>query len=346
MILARKSRGRKLLPMVKADAYGHDAAWVARTLWSDFRARKMIHGFGVATFEEAVDLREKLPKSSKKIPVIVFSDCAPYSDRWIRLCQTENFEPVLGDLRTFLEFQKRMGSLPESRRIPYHLEVNTGMNRLGIPVSSLKLVLLKPESVFTHFAESENPGSVLTQKQISRFNQVIQWKNRSFPESRIHFANSGAIWNARHYSFFDEMDLVRPGLSLYGIRPDQKFSNDGLRPVMTFAAPIIQKLFLEKGERVGYGGSYRAKNPKGEWVAALGAGYADGIFRSLANQENVLGMVSMDLITVKSTAKTKVGDWVVLWGEGLDPYLVAGRAKTIPYEITTRIGRRVEKIYE
>ena len=332
--------------MVKANAYGHDADWVAKTLWNDLASRKRLFGFGVATFSEALSLRNSLPKSAKKIPILVFSDCAPFSEEWIKLCQTHHFEPVLGELHTLLEFQKFFTSKPKAKKVSFHVEVNTGMNRLGIPVDSLKLLRLKPSSVFTHLAESENPGSKLTQKQITEFEKVILWKNQSSPETYLHFANSGAIWNSRAYPFFKKMNLVRPGLSLYGIRPYESAKNDQLQPVMNFEAPVIQKTFLEKGDRVGYGGTYQSTKKNGEWIATLGAGYADGVFRALANQDQILGKVSMDLISVSASAKTKVGDWITLWGKGVDPYAVAGRAQTIPYEITTRIGLRLKRVYE
>ena len=332
--------------MVKADAYGHDANWVSNTLWGNQEVRKKLFAFGVATFTEAISIRKTLPANAKRFPIVVFSDCAPFDQDWLSLCEKQNFEPVFSEIRSFLEFQKIQLSRPERKRVPFHLEVNTGMNRLGLPFDSLTLVELKPRSVFTHLAESENPKSALTIKQVGLFSQVISWKNERFPKTLIHFANSGAIWNTKHFSFAKEMDLVRPGLSLYGIRPDPRMKNHGLKPVMTFQAPVIQKTLLMNGDRVGYGGTYRSKNRNGEWVATLGAGYADGVFRALANQEQILGKVSMDLLTVKATAKTKIGDWVTLWGKGIDPYLVAGRANTIPYEITTRIGGRVRRVYE
>ena len=345
-ILARQSPKQLLLPMVKANAYGHGAAWVANVLWSHPATKKKIFGFGVATFAEAISLRRSLPKSSKKIPILVFSDCAPFSLEWVQLCRRENFEPVIGELHTLLGFQKYNTALSTKVQIPFHVEVNTGMNRLGIPVDSLKLLQIKPKSVFTHFAESENPTSKLTKKQITEFQKVIHWKNQNTPETLIHFANSGAIWNAKSYPFFKEMDLVRPGLALYGIRPFSAAKNNGLKAVMTLEAPVIQKTFLEKGDRVGYGGVYQSKKKHGEWVATLAAGYADGIGRALGNQGMILGKVSMDLTVVSANAKIKIGDWISFWGEGIDPYEVAACADTIPYEIVTRIGERVKRVYE
>jgi alanine racemase len=345
-VIAKKAGDQLLLPMVKADAYGHDASWVTSVLWKNASVQKKLFAFGVATFREALSIRQSLPSSANVLPIVVFSDCAPFSADWIKSCERNRFEPVFSDVRSFLEFQKAQTAKPQSKRLPFHIEVNTGMNRLGIPVESLGLVKLNPRSVFTHLAESESPNSELTLGQMRLFDQVISWKNEASPESSIHFANSGAIWNANVFSAFSRMDLVRPGLSLYGIRPDRKSRNDGLQPVMGFQAPVIQKTFLVKGDRVGYGGTYRSASTKGEWVATLGAGYADGVFRAMANQEKIVGKVSMDLITVKASAKTRIGDWITLWGSGIDPYEVADRAGTIPYEITTRIGGRVDRVYE
>ncbi len=332
--------------MVKADAYGHDAVWVSKVLWEDDFSRKKIEAFGVATFDEALILRKQLPAGSKKIPIMIFSDCAPFHPEWYTVCQNLNLEPVLSEIKIWANFEKYHLSQPVDRRIQFHIELNTGMNRLGMPMDSLSILKTPPKSVFTHLAESESPKSDLSLLQVKQIQQMMDWKNSHHPKSLIHFANSGAIWNSSKFSFFKAMDLVRPGLSLYGIRPFKRAKNDGLRPVMTFEAPVIQKTFLEKGDRVGYNGLYRSSKKTGEWVATLAAGYADGVFRSLANQDQILGKVSMDLITVRAKEKTQIGEWFSLWGEGVDPYQIAERAGTIPYEITTRLGGRVKRVYE
>jgi alanine racemase len=148
------------------------------------------------------------------------------------------------------------------------------------------------------------------------------------------------------------MDLARPGLSLYGIRPFQKAGEDGLKRVMRFSSRVLNRIHLEQGDRVGYGGTYVCKSAKGEWVGVIGAGYADGVFRSLSNRGIAvhgrkklpfIGRVSMDLSAVRIPSSVRVGDELVLWGDEVDPYEQADAAGTIPYEITTRIGTRVER---
>jgi alanine racemase len=341
-ILRSKVPALRLIPMVKADAYGHGAAWAARTLLRE----KGLHAFGVASFREAVELRLSLGDS--RTPIIVFSDSAPWTLEHSTLCVRYRLEPVLSEIESLLRFQ----SLKESRKVPYHVELNTGMNRLGIPVDSLSCVRLPPESVFTHLADADNPRSALTRKQIRGFEAALQGIRSRFPSALLHFANSSAIWNHRDFPLLREMDLARPGLSLYGIRPFERASEDGLKRVMRFSSRVLNRIHLEQGDRVGYGGTYVCKSRKGEWVGVIGAGYADGVFRSLSNRGIAvhgskklpfIGRVSMDLSAVRIPVSVRVGDELVLWGDEVDPYEQAGAAGTIPYEITTRIGTRVER---
>ncbi len=328
--------------MIKANAYGHGGAWAAEVLGS----QKNVLGFGLATFSEALEIRNH---SRTRKPLWVFSDSAPWTSDHLQLCERHNIEPVFSEIESLLRFQAMQGS----RKISAHVEVNTGMNRMGVPVESLSLIRFHPKSIFTHLAEAENPNSRLTIGQFSRFSEVVKWSRQKFPKTLIHFANSAAIWNAKSFPLFREMDLVRPGLSLYGVRPYDEAQEAGLRRVMTCKVSVINKIYLEKGDRVGYGGTYHCARKQGEWVATLGGGYGDGIFRALGGSQKssgiglyeksktkvkFLGRVSMDLCAVSASAKVGLGDSVVLWGDAIDPYEQAAAAGTIPYEIMTRIG--------
>ncbi len=349
-IIKRKVPYLKLLPMIKANAYGHGAQFVARTLMNE----KQLHGFGVATFEEAISVRECL--KSKALPILVFSDNAPWRVEQLNCCEKYGLQPVFSEIVSLLEFQKQK----YSKTVQAHIEVNTGMNRLGIPVDSLSLVRFAPASILTHLAEADLPASKLTRTQITNFEKVVAWRNERYAHTLLHFANSSTIWNAKQFPLLKETNLARPGLSLYGVRPFEKAKEDGLKRVMTFSAPILNRIFLERGDQVGYGGTYICKSVRGEWIAVLGAGYADGVMRSLSQKGmavypqsktkrvkvKFLGRVSMDLIAVQGTDEMKVGDYVTLWGNDIDPYVQANLAGTIPYELTTRVGERVERIYE
>jgi alanine racemase len=344
-VLASKAGGLGMLPMVKADAYGHGAVPAAKTLLKE----RNLRGFGVATFSEALELRRALGAS--RVPIWVFSDCAPFGTEQAQACLKHCLEPVFSEITSLLQFQR----LRESRRIRAHVEVNTGMNRLGIPPDSISLIRFYPGSVFTHLADAENPESPLTRQQLRRFSELLPVCRARFPAAQFHFANSAAIWNRSRLKLFNEMDLVRPGLSLYGIRPFERAPEAGLRRVMRLTARVLNRVFLEKGDRVGYGGTYVCRKAAGEWIAVVGGGYADGIFRSVSNQGvaylgskklRFRGRVSMDLSAIEGLPRMKIGDELELWGPRVDPYEQAGLAGTIPYEWTTRIGPRVERTYE
>jgi len=344
-ILSSKVPGLSLLPMVKADAYGHDALFCARALLKE----KKLHGFGVATFREAVALRKGL--GNPQLPIVVFSDSAPWTGEHSALCRKFRLEPVFSEITSLLTFQAE----PRSREVRAHVEVNTGMNRLGIPMESFSLVRFYPESVFTHLAEADLPADPLTRLQLRNFGVLLEEARARFPKALFHFSNSSAIWNHARFPLTREMQLARPGLSLYGIRPFKRARNDGLRRVMTLTAQVLNRIHLSRGDRVGYGGTYECTRARGEWISVIGGGYADGIFRSLGNRGiayhgakklRFRGRVSMDLSAVEGHSGVKIGDSLELWGDRVDPYEQAELAGTIPYEITTRIGSRLERVYD
>ena len=342
------AKNAKLIPMIKANAYGNGAVFAAQVLQKE----KGVAGFGVATFSEAMVIR-----NLSSLPILVFSDCAPWTDERLALCKKFDLEPVFSEIVSLLEFQRQ----PGSHSVAAHVEVNTGMNRMGIPVESLSLLRFPPKSVFTHLADADAPRSSLTLLQMKRFQDVVSLVRAKYPRTLLHFANSSAIWNAKDFPLFREMDLVRPGLSLYGVRPNRTAKDLGLKRVMTLKASVLNKIFIERGERVGYGGVYTSKKTNGEWIATLGAGYGDGIFRSLGQAQSgagasgigvyersgskvrLLGRVSMDLCAVEIPSRiaptVRMGDQVILWGDEIDPYEQADAADTIPYEIMTRIGQ-------
>ncbi len=335
-----RSGKKLLLPMLKANAYGHGAVQLA--LWLE--NHQNIAAIGVATFSEAMTLRDSGIRRSR---IIVFSDCAPWNEERATLCKHYRLEPVISANVALKEILSSVRC-----QVPFHLEVNTGMNRLGVDLKALSSIRTAPLSVFSHFAESDLPQSRFTKQQISGMTEALEFVRSKFPNTKVHFANSGGIAQTGKLKITDS-DWVRPGLSLYGMDPSPDVSIKGLRPVMTFEAPVLNSFQIEKGERVGYSGTYLAKTK--HWVATLGAGYADGIHRSLSNVGTValqrkimpiLGRISMDLTTIRCPKRLELGTYLEFWGEHNNAWKQAVRGGTIPYELFTSVSERVPKIYE
>ncbi len=343
-----------VIPMVKADAYGHGMLWAARELIP----LKQFYALGVATLEEGGALREGLGMRQRKTRIIVFSGAIPWNDEVGAYCEAHGLTPVIAADEDWTRF--RAGGW--TAKIPYELKFNTGMNRLGISMGALSKVrqdLSKlnaeehPQGVLTHLAAGEKPDHPLTREQFRRFQSIRAELAEVVPGARFHIANSSAIWNTKHYGLEEISDLVRPGLSLYGVAPWADAPARGLEPVMTLETRVMRIHALKAGESIGYGATYTAAAAQS--VAVLPAGYADGWVRCLSNsgrvmlggnEERVLGIVSMDLSAISATPRTKIGDSVELLGPSLSIWAQAQAAKTIPYELLTSVSARVKRVYE
>lgn len=335
--------GRRILAMLKANAYGHGMTRVARAL-------SEADAFGVASLEEGMALRE----SGVARPIVLVEGV--FSSDELALAVKYQCELVVHHL-----FQLEM--LEKARlqsKVPIWLKINTGMNRLGTPLSEVPQVyqrlmaaaqVKKPICLMTHFAEADRIASNVTRSQIAMFYQAVE--NLIGPRS---LANSAAIM-AWPEALGGTGDWVRPGLMLYGASPFVGKTGEGLglRPVMTLCSRIIAINTVAKGERVGYGGTWTA--PADRRVAVVAAGYGDGYPQFAKNNTPVLvndsvcplvGRVSMDMLTVDVTQQpqAKIGDPVTLWGEGLPVEHVAAESTSSPYEVFTRmtVRPRVEEI--
>jgi alanine racemase len=350
---------QEILPMVKANAYGHGVQWVAQHLSS----LSGLYGFGVATLDEGAELRQilvDLGPRSRKLPIIVFSDAAPWSEEKGDFCEFHALTPVIHSENDWVQF--RRGGWAD--RLSYELQFNTGMNRMGLAPSFVSTLIRdlknvsaehQPSGISSHLAMSEAPDSKLSQTQLQKFKWIREELSSFLPRTRFHLANSGGIWNHSHFQLKKLTDGVRPGLSLYGIPPWQNAPTRGILPVLTYKAQVVFVHRLKQGESIGYGGIYKVKGSEPVYAAVLGAGYADGVHRSLSNQGHAwlggkstrfLGVVSMDLCAIQATEKTQVGEWAELMGPHVDPWAQAKSAATIPYEILTSISSRVKRIYD
>lgn len=344
-----RTGGLPILGVVKANAYGHGAVPVARVL-----AAAGIDQLAVALLEEAVELRE----AGVATPLLVMGALEPAQmDRVVR----EGVTPALfreDQLSALDEAASHVGRLQG-----FHLKVDTGMGRLGVQETGLDSLLpalsrfprLKLQGVFSHLACADDPGHPLTRIQIERFERVLErLREKGMAPAWRHLANSAAVLD-RPPAW---LNLVRPGLLLYGYRPSERNQDLPLRPVLRLSSRIISVKDLAEGESVGYGATFVARRPSR--IAAVAAGYDDGVIRSLSNRGHflvrgrpvpIVGRVSMDLTTLDVTEHPDVvaGDEAVLIGsqgeatQGADR--LAEEAGTISWEILCGIGWRVPRLY-
>ena len=340
----------KILSMVKANGYGHGAAPVARTL-----SAAGGDAFGVATLEEAVELRE----AGIQAPILVLAG--------VYLNQIEKFfahslTPVVHDLAGLKQLDdvvKRQGAT-----LNVHVKIDTGMGRLGFLAAEAdawlpalkKLRALKLAGVFSHFSHAESVQGDYTRKQLKIFNGLIEKiRARDIAAPLIHFANSAATITLPSAYF----DMVRPGIMLYGVYPSPEMANQvTLKPVLTWKTSILQLKKVPPQTSISYGQTFITNRES--MIATLPVGYADGYQRLLSNRGQVLvrgqrapviGRVCMDLtmIDVTDIRNIQQGDEVVLLGCQNDAEISADEmatwANTISYEILTSIGARVPRIH-
>lgn len=353
-LIRQKAQGLPLLPMIKANAYGHGAIEVARALLDE---GDRLAGFGVATPEEGAELRAAVPPA---IAIHVFSGCAPWTPTMNAFCKRHKLTPVLHrleDLRTFLQSG-------DAEHLEYEIKFDTGMNRLGIPwdcandVQKLLQPLTphgRPRGIVSHLAVAENPSHALSRLQLKRI-ESLHGLFRSMEGIRsFHYSNSAAIWNAKAWKISRLSTAVRPGLSLYGVPPWKGASNAGLELALHLRFQVLRRMRVDRGEWIGYGAAFRHRGSRPLEVAVIGGGYSDGILRSNAGKGDVsiagrdypfLGRISMDLSAIRCPRSLRVGDWVTSWGSGIDPWKQAEKAGTLPYELLTSIGSRVLRIYD
>jgi alanine racemase len=340
----------KILSMVKANAYGHGAPAVAKAL-----ADEGSDAFGVATFEEAIQLRQ----AGIRQPILVVAGVyAEQVEHFIK----HQLTPVAHDL----EATKFLDAAAQQRGtvMQVHIKVDTGMGRLGFLPSEIdawlpelkKLKSLKIEGVFSHFSQAESVQGGYTKKQLFLFREVVErLRAEAVAPSLAHLANSAATITLPEAYF----DMVRPGIMLYGPYPSPEMRNQiELRPVLSWKTRIMQLKKVPAGTSISYGQTFVTQRPS--IIATLPLGYADGYRRSLSNRGEVLirgkrapvaGRVCMDLTMVDVTgiANVQLGDEVVLLGRQDNAEITADEmaawANTISYEILTSISARVPRIH-
>ena len=332
--VARRA-GVPLLPMIKADAYGLGVAGALRALevlqpW----------GYGVASVREGEELRTL----GVTRPIVVFT---PLLEEELGRARSARLTPTLG-FPPEIEAWRRAGGGA------WHLSIDTGMSRAGIPWRDVRAIrhlveLAPPEGAFTHFHSAELDNGTL-ERQERLFREALA----SLPSrpKLLHTDNSAAIARKGR----TEWDLVRPGIFLYGVGSGR---TAGIQPepVVHLRAPIVEIRQLEVGDTVSYGAIFRAERPAR--IATLAVGYADGYPRSLSERGSVLvggtlapvaGTVTMDMTMIDvTTVRCEVGDVATLIGRAGDTVLtverVADTAGMSPYELLTGLRSRVDRAY-
>ena len=338
----------KLLCIVKADAYGHGVENCVPLL-----ASLGVHSFGVSCIEEARAVRACAPAGSD---ILILGYTPP-----------ENAEELAADgyLQTVYSSEyAAMLSCAACRAggtVRIHLKIDTGMNRIGFPSedpvasaaavrSAMRLPGLKPEGIFTHFANADATDAVSVITQHNRFLAVLDALGSDADALCVHCCNSAAALR------FPDMrhDMVRAGIILYGLSPSRDFPLPvRLSPVMTFQTTVTHIHTLRAGESVSYGSCFTADRDRR--IATLGVGYADGFLRAFSaggavlikgRRAPILGRVCMDQCMVDiGDADVHVGDAAYIFDpSGQNIEALAETAQTISYELLCLVGKRVHRV--
>lgn len=356
----------RLIPMLKANAYGHGAVALARRC-----SPEKVGMIGVALLEEALELR----RAAITLPILVVG---PLNERQIGIALDHDI--TLGVPGP--EELELVASVSRDRDVAIHLKLDSGMGRMGVVETELPRVVallrsaprLRVEALYTHFANASDPRDPFTTNQLAHFHSLVATLSEAgIAAPKHHVANSAATMRG-----ITPGDYARPGIMLYGAEPlddvpreegrGAEYESDAeplasrpaarLEPLMRWRTAIVRLKELPAGSAIGYGSTFRTTRVSR--IATLPVGYADGYDRSLSNRGEVLvrgrrapvvGRVSMDLVTIDVTdiEGAAHGDEVVLLGrQGSDEISaeeLASKLDTISYEVFCSVGARVPRVY-
>ncbi|MDH5606387.1 MAG: alanine racemase [Anaerolineae bacterium] len=339
-----------VMPIIKANAYGHGLVEVARHLVSIGATTYL----GVAYLEEAILLRE----SGINTPILVMGG--------ILGDQIPQF--LANDLTLTASSSEKLAQIDQTAaamgvRAKVHLKIDTGMERIGVHYYSARPLLeaslscknTEIEGIFSHFANSDAADLGHAKLQLERFNEVLKfYDERSLPTPLRHISNSGAVLQIPEANF----DMVRPGILMYGVYPSDEVSHTiQVSPAMKWSSKVVYFKVVKPGHPVSYGSTWEPDHMVR--VVTVPVGYGDGYFRSMSNKAEVIirgkrypvvGRVCMDQFMVNIEWETAYNnDEVILVGESEGERItvedLAAWAGTIPYEVLTNINTRVPRVY-
>jgi alanine racemase len=338
----------RVMIVVKANAYGHGLAEVAKHL------APLADYIGVAVLEEGIFLRGLGVKAPILVLGGIWGDQVPQylqNDLTLTASSVERLEQIDG-------VAAQMGV-----KAKVHLKIDTGMERIGVHYYSAqtlqkaalhcKHVLV--EGIFSHFANSDAVDLSHARLQLERFQEVLQfYEKNSLPMPIRHMANSAAILQLKE----SHLDMVRPGILLYGVYPAKDILRTVVvQPALAWRSRVVYFKVVKSGHPVSYGSTWQSDHPVR--IVTVPVGYGDGYFRSMSNQAQVLirgrkypqvGRICMDQMMINIEADSAFnGDEVTLMGESgslaISAQDLADWAGTIPYEIMTNINTRVPRVY-
>lgn len=341
--------GAKVMTILKANAYGHGLVAVAHHM-----VQRGADYLGVAFLEEGILLR----KEGITTPILVLGGIAGEQIPLFLKHGLTITAPSIEKLRLIDEAAAAVGG-----RARVHLKIDTGMERIGIHYynapqlleASLACRHIEVEGIYSHFANADSADLSHARLQLARFQEVLSfYDQRSLPMPLRHIANSAGILQLPE----SHLDLVRPGIMLYGVYPSQECMRTvEIAPALTWKSKVAYFKVVPPGHPVSYGSTWQSEEPTR--VVTVPVGYGDGYFRAMSNRAEVIirgvrypvvGRVCMDQLMVNIGQGTAYnGDEVILLGQSEGETITADEmgawAGTIPYEVLTNINTRVPRVY-
>jgi len=341
--------GTKTCAVIKADGYGHGAIPIAR------RLKDLVDFFAVATIDEALNLR----LHNVKLPILILG----------LVHQSNTISAIRNDIRLTVSDTDYAEKIAEHARyigkpVRVHIKIDTGMSRIGFApdersIDEIEKICrtegIKAEGIFTHFYNADSGDLTSTYDQFEKFRWVIdELEKRGITFSIRHCSNSAAATLMPEAN----MDMVRLGISIYGLYPSEYVHQITLKPAMSIISHISMVKEIEPGTSVGYGATFTAERRTA--VATVPVGYADGYFRSLSNKGYVLihgqkapiiGRICMDqfMVDVTDIAEVRNDDEVVLIGKSGEKEItmeeLSELAGSFNYEFACDVGKRVPRVY-
>ncbi len=339
----------KMMPILKANAYGHGLVRVAQ-LMQEFKADYI----GVAVLEEGILLREQ----GINIPILVLGGI------WgnqIPIFIKHDLTITASSLGKLKQIDEIAGQMKIKAKV--HLKIDTGLERIGVHYYSAEKLLeatlncknVEIEGIYSHFATTDSTDLSYAHLQLDRFNYVLRFfEKHSIAMPMRHISKSGSILQMPEAN----LDMVRPGLLLYGVYPSQEIPHTvKVKPASTWKSLVVYFKIIKANHPVGYGLTWQSDHDVR--AVTIPVGYGDGYFRSMSNNAHVLirgkyypvvGTISMDQIVVNIESDSSFnGDEVILFGSDRKNKItveeLADWAGTIPYEILTNINTRVPRVY-